>query len=283
MSTPELSRTLLYLFSTLFGAYLLLLLAIYFNQHKLLYLPHLPSREIATTPQAVGLTYEELELNTADGERLHGWYIPTDNARGTLLFFHGNAGNLSHRLDSLQIFHRLNLNVLIFDYRGYGRSSGQPSENGTQLDARAAWAYLVDERGESPGHIVLFGRSLGASIAARLATEKQPAALILESAFISVPELAAELYRWLPVRFLARLQYRTRDTLSHVHCPVLVAHSPDDEIIPYRHGRVLYETAPPPKAFLRLTGDHNMGFLLSGESYIHGIDAFLATHLPTKR
>ncbi len=274
---------MLYLFSTLFGAYLLLLLVIYFNQHKLLYLPHLPSREIVATPQAVGLTYDELELNTADGERLHGWYIPTDNARGTLLFFHGNAGNLSHRLDSLQIFHRLNLNVLIFDYRGYGRSSGQPSENGTQLDARAAWAYLVDERGESPGHIVLFGRSLGASIAARLATEKQPAALILESAFISVPELAAELYRWLPVRFLARLQYRTRDTLSHVHCPVLVAHSPDDEIIPYRHGRVLYETAPPPKAFLRLTGDHNMGFLLSGESYMHGIDAFLATHLPTKR
>ncbi len=274
---------MLYLFSTLFGAYLLLLLVIYFNQHKLLYLPHLPSREIVATPPAVGLTYEELELNTADGERLHGWYIPTDNARGTLLFFHGNAGNLSHRLDSLQIFHRLNLNVLIFDYRGYGRSSGQPSENGTQLDARAAWAYLVDERGESPGHIVLFGRSLGASIAARLATEKQPAALILESAFISVPELAAELYRWLPVRFLARLQYRTRDTLSHVHCPVLVAHSPDDEIIPYRHGRVLYETAPPPKAFLRLTGDHNMGFLLSGESYMHGIDAFLATHLPTKR
>lgn len=280
MSTPELSRTLLYLFSTLFGAYLVLLLVVYFNQHKLLYLPDLPSREIVTTPQAIGLTYEELEFNTADGERLHGWYIPSDNARGTLLFFHGNAGNLSHRLDSLQIFHRLGLNVFIFDYRGYGRSSGRPSEAGTQQDALAAWEYLVEKRGESPRQIVLFGRSLGASIAAGLATGKQPAALILESTFTSVPELAAELYWWLPAKHLARLQYRTRDYLSQVHCPVLVAHSPEDEIIPFRHGQILYQAAPPSKAFLRLTGDHNMGFLLSGESYTRGMDDFLTAHLP---
>lgn len=261
------------------GAYGALLLALYLGQAHLLYLPGIPSRELSATPQQIGLAYEDLQFEAEDGVRLHGWYVPADGARGTVLFFHGNAGNISHRLDSLRIFHGLGLNVLIFDYRGYGQSEGRPSEEGTRLDAIAAWRQLVDARGESPDRIVLFGRSLGAALAAWLAARERPAALILESAFTSVPDLAAELYWWLPARMLARLEYATRDYLAGARGPVLVVHSRDDEIIPYSHGRALYEAAHPPRAFLELRGDHNTGFLLGEASYVRGLDAFLSAHL----
>lgn len=261
------------------GAYGILLSALYFGQANLLYLPDIPSRDLTASPLDIGLAYETVALDTRDGVRLHGWYIPARGARGTLLFFHGNAGNISHRLDSLRIFHGLGLNVLIFDYRGYGRSEGRPGEEGIRLDALAAWRHLVETRGEAPARIVLFGRSLGAAVAAWLAARESPGALILESAFISVPDLAAELYWWLPARSLARLDYATRDYLAGVRCPVLVVHSPEDEIIPYRHGRALYAAARQPKAFLELRGDHNAGFLLTGTAYPAGLDAFLSIHL----
>lgn len=262
------------------GIYAVLLLIVYLNQSSLLYLPGMPSRELTASPRDIGLIHEDVRLLTDDGVDLHGWYIPTERARGTLLFFHGNAGNISHRLESLQIFHQLGLNVLIFDYRGYGQSQGQPGERGTQLDALAAWHHLVDIRGESPDRIVLFGRSLGGALAAWLAARVQPGALILESAFISVPELAAELYWWLPARWLSRLQYNTRNYLAEVHCPVQVIHSREDEIIPYRHGQSLYEAAHPPRTFLELRGDHNTGFIVSGDNYMRGLETFLTAHLP---
>ncbi|WP_029132574.1 alpha/beta hydrolase [Sedimenticola selenatireducens] len=262
------------------GIYAVLLLIVYLNQSSLLYLPGMPSRELTASPRDIGLIHEDVRLLTDDGVDLHGWYIPTERARGTLLFFHGNAGNISHRLESLQIFHQLGLNVLIFDYRGYGQSQGQPGERGTQLDALAAWHHLVDIRGESPDRIVLFGRSLGGALAAWLAARVQPGALILESAFISVPELAAELYWWLPARLLSRLQYNTRNYLAEVHCPVQVIHSREDEIIPYRHGQSLYEAAHPPRTFLELRGDHNTGFIVSGDNYMRGLETFLTAHLP---
>ena len=262
------------------GIYAVLLLTVYLNQSSLLYLPGMPSRELTASPRDIGLIHEDVRLLTDDGVDLHGWYIPTERARGTLLFFHGNAGNISHRLESLQMFHQLGLNVLIFDYRGYGQSQGQPGERGTQLDALAAWHHLVDIRGESPDRIVLFGRSLGGALAAWLAARVQPGALILESAFISVPELAAELYWWLPARLLSRLQYNTRNYLAEVHCPVQVIHSREDEIIPYRHGQSLYEAAHPPRTFLELRGDHNTGFIVSGDNYVRGLETFLTAHLP---
>ena len=262
------------------GAYAALLLALYLGQTSLLYLPDIPSRTLETSPTDIGLAYETVWLETSDGVRLHAWYLPHAEARGTVLFFHGNAGNISHRLDSLRIFHDLGLSVLIFDYRGYGRSEGRPDEEGTHQDALVAWRHLTETRGIPPQRIVLFGRSLGAALAAWLATRERPGALILESAFTSVPDLAAELYRWLPARRLARLHYNTRDYLAEVVCPVLVVHSPDDEIIPYHHGQALFQAAHPPKAFLELKGDHNMGFLLSGEHYLRGLDDFLSATLP---
>jgi uncharacterized protein len=291
-------RPMMTLLLTAAVAYAALAGAMFLGQARLLYLPDLPSRALVDTPQRIGLVHEDVFIETEDGLRLHGWYLPAPRARGSLLFFHGNAGNISHRLDSLRIFHRLRLDVLIVDYRGYGRSEGRPDEAGLQRDARAAWRYLVELRGEAPARIVLFGRSLGGAVAAVLAAElaggragtgpagalgAQPAALILESSFISVPELAADLYPWLPARRLARLRHDTLGALADVRCPVLVVHSRDDEIIPWRHGQALHDAARPPKALLELGGDHNQGFLQSGEAYVRGLDAFLGQHLPRGR
>jgi hypothetical protein len=262
------------------GAYLALVAVAYFGQAGMLYLPNLPSRELSATPQEIGLRYQDVELVTEDGVRLHGWYVPAEPARGTLVFFHGNAGNISHRLDSIRVFHERRLAVLIFDYRGYGRSDGQPSETGTQRDARAAWRFVTETLRVPPARIVLFGRSLGAAVAAELATEQRPAALIVESAFSSVPDLAAELYWWLPARWLARFRYATRDAVAAVRCPVLVVHSRDDEIIPYHHGSAIFAAASEPKQLLTLHGSHNDGFIVSARQYADGLDVFLARHLP---
>jgi len=255
--------------------YAALVTLLWFRQESMLFLPNIPSRQLMATPADIGLSYEALRLATADGETLDAWFIPASPERAVLLFFHGNAGNISHRLDSLRIFHDLGLSVLIFDYRGYGRSSGRPSEQGTYEDARAAWRQLVGERGVAADRIVLFGRSLGGAVATRLATEHQPAGLIVESTFRSVPALAAEIYWFLPVRSLARLEYPAERLISSVQAPVLVVHSAEDEIIPFRHGEALHVAAGSSSRLLALRGDHNTGFMLSARDYIEGLDDFL--------
>jgi uncharacterized protein len=262
------------------GAYAALVLYVYFGQASMLYLPNLPSRELTATPQEIGLKYENIELLSEDGVRLHGWYIPAAQARGTVLFFHGNAGNISHRLDSIRIFHNLRLSVFIFDYRGYGKSAGRPNEQGLQRDALAAWRFLTEVRGVASGQLIFFGRSLGAAVAAWLATQKPLGALIVESAFTSVPDMAAELYGWLPARRLARFEHATRDYVAQVRCPVLVVHSPEDEIIPFHHGEAIFAAAHAPKEMLRLRGGHNEGFFVSGEHYVRGLDTFVSRYLP---
>jgi len=262
------------------AAYGLLVTVLYFTQASLLYLPAVPTRAIESSPRVIGLHHEEVWLRAADGVRLHGWFVPAERARATVLFFHGNAGNISHRLDSIRLFHQLGLAVFILDYRGYGRSEGRPSEAGIHQDALAAWRYLTVERELGGSHIVLFGRSLGAAVAAWLAARTQPGALILESAFTSVPDLAAELYPWLPARWLIRFHYAARDELAAVRCPVLIVHSPDDEIIPFRHGEALYAVARDPKELLRLRGGHNDGFVVSGSRYTRGLDDFLSRYSP---
>lgn len=250
-------------------------LYLYFSQARMLFLADLPSREVTATPAVIGLEFESLSIKTMDGETLDGWYVPAKNPRGTLLFFHGNAGNISHRLDSIGIFHLLDLNVLIFDYRGYGRSTGKPSEQGTYRDAEAAWGYLTEQRGIPPGEILLFGRSLGGAVATWLATRVEPAGLIVESSFSSVPDMGADLYPWLPVRWLARLSYDSKACIGTVQAPVLVIHSAQDEIIPFHHGQALFEAATEPKSLLEISGGHNDGFILDRQRYQQGIGEFL--------
>lgn len=248
-------------------------------QGRLLYLPHVGGREHLATPQERGLAYEPVTLGTEDGLRLDAWWVPARTSRGALLFLHGNAGNISHRLDSIEQFHRLGLSVLILDYRGYGRSEGSPSEAGTAHDARAGWHWLRETAGLSPGEIVLFGRSLGAAVAANLARElkdeARPAALILESAFRSVPELAQRLYPILPARWLSRFDYDTAAYVAESEAPVLVIHSREDDIIPFAEGEAVHAAAPEPKRMLVIGGSHNTGFLESEAVYLAGIEAFL--------
>ncbi|CAN0523737.1 unnamed protein product [Ectocarpus sp. 12 AP-2014] len=248
-------------------------------QDRLLYLPN-AGREHIATPADQGLAWEEVTLTTEDDVALHAWWIPAPAPRASLLFFHGNAGNISHRLESIAQFQRLGLSVLIVDYRGYGRSEGRPSESGTAMDARAAWYWLRDEAEQEANEIIVFGRSLGAAVAAELAAhleEQQttPAAVILESPFRSVPELAQQLYPFLPARWLARINYPVETYVARISVPLLVIHSRDDEIIPFAEGEAVYRVAQEPKQMLELQGGHNTGFLNSEPVYSAGINSFL--------
>ncbi|WP_333842739.1 alpha/beta hydrolase [Pelomicrobium sp.] len=265
---------LLQLLLLLAAGYGALVAVAYFAQEKLIYFPEV-GRELRATPRDRGLPHEELTLRTDDGLGLHAWYVPVPEARGVVLFFHGNAGNLSHRLDSLVMFARLGYATLIVDYRGYGRSEGEPSEEGTYRDALAAWHYLTAERGIAPGDVVLFGESLGAAVAAWLAARTRPRALVILSGFVSVPELGQDVYPWLPVKWLARIRYPTQDYLKAATCPVLVAHSRDDEIVPFRHGERLYAAASAPKRFLELKGGHNEAFFFVRPEWEHALGEFL--------
>lgn len=260
------------------AAYAGLAVVLYFFQSSMVYYPEI-GREIVATPRQAGLDYEEVRLLAADGVPLHGWFVPSAQSRGTVLFLHGNAGNISHRLDFLQMFHRLGYNTLIIDYRGYGSSAGKPSEQGTYLDAEAAWRHLTETRKISPDTIALFGESLGGAVAAWLAARHEPAALVIASGFTSVPDLAAKFYPYLPVRLLSRFSYNTQEYLQSIAAPVFIAHSLDDEIIPYRHGRALYDAAKPPKQFLELSGGHNEGFIFVRESWVQALGEFLNWHV----
>ncbi|WP_285905838.1 alpha/beta hydrolase [Pseudodesulfovibrio pelocollis] len=256
--------------------YLCLAAWVYLTQRRLLYFP---TRSVVATPADAGLAFEDVLLVNGLGTELHGWWLPHPKARFTLLFCHGNGGNISHRLESLRIFHDLGLSVLIFDYSGYGRSQGEPSETATRADARAAWDWLF-ERGVEPGSVIVFGRSLGGAVAAGLAAQvvaqgAAPAGLIVESTFTSVPDMGARLYPWLPVRLLARDRYDAAEALTGLRIPALFVHSPADEIVPHALGRALFEGYQGPKSFLALRGGHNDGFLLSGRDYTDGLARFL--------
>jgi fermentation-respiration switch protein FrsA (DUF1100 family) len=235
-----------------------------------------PTARLDATPGDWGMDYQEVRLRTEDGVGLHGWFIPGNDSPLTLLFFHGNAGNISHRGESIGIFHRLGLNVFILDYRGYGLSEGSPSEEGLYRDARAAWQWLTTQRGFPPQRVILFGRSLGGAVAAKLASEVSPGALILESSFSSARDAAHSLFPLLSRLVWLRYRLDAAARVRMVRAPVLVLHSPDDEIIPYRLGRRLFAAAPEPKRFVDLDGGHNNGFLVSEPRYSEALDDFLA-------
>ena len=268
-------RALISLLTIATSVYVLLSLVLYLLQGKMVFLSNLPGRALTATPGDIGLEYEDVYLATLDDERLHGWYVPATISRGVIVFFHGNAGNISHRLDSIGIFHQLGLDTLIIDYRGYGQSTGKTTEQGTYLDAQAAWSYLVDERGIAADQIIIFGRSLGGAVGAWLGTQHTPAAVIIESSFSSGVDMARRLYPFLPVRLITRLRYPVAEYASHLDCPVLVVHSRDDEIIPFAMGQSIYAAVKQRKSFLELRGDHNNGIFISRQDYLRGLDGFI--------
>ncbi len=249
--------------------------ALRFFEWKMLYFPR---AEIEATPALLDLKFEDITFVTEDGVKLNGWWLPHPQARGTLLHCHGNAGNLGHRVELAQRLHQLGVNVFLFDYRGYGRSQGWPTEPGLARDARAAYEFVraqYDDAEQPP--LLLHGQSLGGAVAARLALEKKVRGLILESAFTSVPDMARQMYPGLPLHRLVSARYDTLDSVARLTVPKLIAHSPDDEMIPFEMGRRLHERAAPPKQFVPLAGGHNDG--LWPADYQQALRAFVAQTL----
>jgi fermentation-respiration switch protein FrsA (DUF1100 family) len=241
-----------------------------------------PTRKVRSTPADVKLTYEDVTIETSDGVKISGWWVPAEKPRGTVLFCHGNAGNIGDRLDTLVIINTLRLNVLIFDYRGYGNSNSSPSEKGTYLDADAAWDYLVNEKKISAKQIIIWGRSIGGAVAARTAAKHSAGLVIVESTFTSLKDLVNDLFVWVPSWILANYSYDTTYHLLNVSVPVLVIHSADDEIIPFQHGKNLYDSINAPKAFLEIKGSHNHGFIDSLGVYVSSINDFIRHYLNEK-
>ncbi|MEA1928837.1 MAG: alpha/beta hydrolase [Candidatus Auribacterota bacterium] len=247
------------------------LLIRWFERSRIYY----PDPLLESTPADIGLIYEDVTVTTSDKVRIHGWWIPANDNRGTILFCHGNAGNISHRLESIRIFHQLGMNVFIFDYRGYGKSAGSPSEKGTYRDSDAAYDYLHKIRKIAPEKIIIFGRSLGGAVAVELAGEKEAGALICESSFTSAVDMGKLVFPYLPVKLLVFDRYDSISRVGELSLPKLFIHSREDDLIPFEQGERLYQAAGEPKKFLEIRGDHNEGFLESEEIYRETIDEFL--------
>lgn len=258
--------------STIFALSILVIIGwVWFFQDRMLYFP---SRNLIASPEAINVYFEDVTIPLPSQDNLHAWYVPARADRGTILFSHGNAGNISHRLETLNILHELGFNVLLYDYRGYGQSTGKPSEANTYEDIQTAWHWLTKNKKETPARIIIFGRSLGTAPSIDLATKVTPAALIIESGFTSFVDMGKATYPFLP-SFLARMSYNNLKKAPFINSPTLVIHSPEDEIVPYAMGKKLYEAAPQPKQFLQIYGSHNTGFLVSGALYLKGLNEFL--------
>ena len=247
--------------------------------------PHVlyqPTKDVQRTPMDIGLAYDEISFSASDGVELSGWSLLKNSSRGTILFCHGNAGNIADRLQYLRIFHGMGFDIFIFDYRGYGNSGGKTTEKGTYLDVEAALNYLVQKRNVSENEVILYGRSLGGAAAINVAQVHTPKMLIIDSSFASYEKIASDvlnsLFLPVPVKILARFEYDSIELVRKISCPVLVIHSGNDEVIPYYHGEELFKNANEPKEFLTISGTHNEGFL-SSDNYEAGLENFFEKYL----
>lgn len=248
---------------------------LFLGQSRLVYYPE---KEIIITPRALGLAFDQISFPAQDGVKLTGWFVPAEKSRGVILICHGNGGNISHRLQTIKVFHDLDFDSFIFDYRGYGQSHGVPSEEGTYHDAEGAWRFLTETRNIDNNRIIVFGRSLGGAVGAWLSRKYRPAACIIESGFTSARDIGATLFPYLPIRMLCRFKYQTIDLIRQIKSPVLIIHSPGDDIIPFRHGLRLFAAANPPKKFLEISGNHNLTAAGFSKHYQQGLKRFLNTH-----
>lgn len=255
-------------------AYAAVVLLVWLTQDRLIYFPHIGGAAVAT-PLAVKLPFENVRIATDDGETLAAWWVPATPARGAVLLLHGNAGSIVDRIDYLPPFNAMGYAVLLVDYRGYGTSTGKPSESGTYADAQAAWRWLTTEQKLQPADIVLAGESLGGAVAAELAARVQPRALLLVSTFTSATDLGAGIYPWLPVRLISRYRYEALANLQKFKGAVLIAHSRDDEIVPFAHGERLYAAAAGVKSMIEMRGGHNEAFLFGQPAWVQAVEDFL--------
>lgn len=251
---------------------IILFLVIRFFEQKSLYYPF---SAIEITPKDIGLDYEDVNITTNDGVDIHGWFIPAKVPAGVLLFSHGNGGNISHRLEKLQMLHALNLDILIYDYRGYGMSRGSPSETGLYLDAAGMYDFLVNEKGYGPEQIIGYGESLGGAVMIELVTGRSLKGLILEGTFSSIKDIARHYFPFVPSMML-KTKFDSISKIKNITVPKLIMHSIDDEVIPFKQGVALFEASSGPKKFIILKGGHNDSFLVSREEFVSEIKAFLS-------
>jgi len=267
-------KKLLYFFILIYGG---LTIFLYITQDRWVFWPtHKVSLNPGVTTK-VSLSYSNVSFTTTDNKNIFGWYIPGKH-RATLLYMHGSVGNISDpdRLDYIQALHKLGLDILIFDYRGYGRSQGKPTEEGTYRDAQAAVSYLRNNQGVTPDHLVYFGRELGCAVATWLAAEDPPAALLLDTPFTSMPALAKRTFTFLPIGLIARVHYNTLVNIRKVTCPVFIAHNPDDRKIPISMGEQVYKAAPDIKEFVKINPTiRTESGMYGGQAYMDSIDTFL--------
>jgi hypothetical protein len=254
--------------------------AVYFSAAILLlvfqrHLIYFPSRVYDGVPSDIGLSFEEVRFSTADGVVLAGWYVPRDNSKATMLFFHGNGGNISHRLHAIDVLHGLGYSIFIIDYRGYGQSQGKPFEEGLYRDAEAAWQYLIQTRGESPRRIVLMGESLGGAVAVELAARHAPAALVVESTFTTLAEVAKVHYPYFPVGLILSEKYDSIGRIGRVRRPVLILHGSEDELVPLALGKALFAAANEPKRFIETPGGHNEAGFTYTPDYAEMVGRFI--------
>ncbi len=274
----KIRRMIWIIVSTLVIGYVAICLLLLVFQARLIFFPF---KDMEVTPKDLGLSYEDVWLRAVDGPRLHAWFVPAENAKGIILFCHGNAGNISHCVSLLSTLNGMGYSALFFDYRQFGRSEGTLSEQGTYHDARAAWDYLVKERGIPAGKIAVFGWSLGGAVAAQLAAslppDQQPGAVVLSSAFSSLGDMASRHYPLFPARLLLRFEYPTAANAAKITRPTLVIHSVDDEIVPFDHARKIFDAVTAEKSFLKTSGGHNDDFGLGGSQNVDALRRFLDT------
>ncbi|MFC1753376.1 alpha/beta hydrolase [Thermoproteota archaeon] len=240
-----------------------------------------PTRDFDYSPEYINLEYEDIYFETEDGVRINAWFIPAKNkaARSgsdnfTILLCHGNGGNISHRLDKISMLNSLGLNVFIYDYRGYGKNKGTPSESGFKLDTNAAYNYLVKEKNIPSSNIIIYGESLGGAVAVNLAVEVEVRALILESTFTSVEDMTKMLYPFFPT-VLIQNRFDSLTKIKDVSVSKLFIHSKSDEIVPIVLGRKLYNHATEPKSFILIEGGHNQSVAEFKKQVEHGLRDFL--------
>jgi fermentation-respiration switch protein FrsA (DUF1100 family) len=242
------------------------------------YFIYAPRKSLITTPAEHGFEFESVKFRADDGTLLHGWFVPKPNARATVLLCHGNAGNVSYQIDQIRLFQNLQMSVFTFDYRGYGQSEGKPCEDGLYRDGKAAWQVLTETKGLLPERIVIFGHSLGGSVAAWLGKEVKAGALILQATFTTMRQIAKCIYPYFPLRKIMRSRYDNLSNIAQANAPVLIVHSTDDEIIPFEHGKRLFEAAKEPKEFLQVCYGHDEA--MRSPNYFAGLKAFLDKYLP---
>jgi fermentation-respiration switch protein FrsA (DUF1100 family) len=228
---------------------------------------------------------EDAWFTADDGTRLHGWYCTPYIGRNGLLvplqsdlaliYLHGNGGNITDRREIAELLVGLRINVLLLDYRGYGKSEGLPSEEGLYADASAAWNYLTKARSMREDRIVIYGESLGGAVAVDLSSKVKPCGLIVQSSFTSIADMAREVMPFAP-RFIIRTKMDSLEKIARVSCPKLFVHSPADEIVPYKLGRRLFDAAPEPKSFYEIKGaPHNLAYEIGGAPYLDALKNFI--------